>query len=312
MLNAVLTILLVNLPLLQRPRPGHPGNLSPSQTSALLQLTGLLSSDSALPPTSQFTPEELEIPLCRFLRARNWNVSQAREMWNKSVEWKKSVDLDRLMTEFDFSEREQVAKAGWQMYFHKVDKLGRPIFVQDLAGLDPAQLWVHTNPDRIVKNFAVTLEHAVRYRYKACSAATPDGRLIEDNLMILDIQGLGMSTFWNFKGQLQQLLSILDNNFPELSGRVQIINAPWLFSTIWGYLKGWLPPNTVDKIDITGADYSGVLLQFIDAEALPKRLGGKCECKGPGGCVRSDAGPWNTAGVDGRPAAAADKEKLTG
>lgn len=213
-------------------------------------------------------------------------------MWNKSYEWKKSVDLDRLMQEFSFDEREKVAKAGWQMYFHKVDRLGRPIFVQDLAGLDPNVVWTVTTPDRIVHNFAVTLEDAVRNRYSACTQARAgiDGRLIEDNLMILDVQGLGMSTFWNFKSQLQQLLSILDNNFPELSGRVQIINAPWLFSTIWSYLKGWLPPNTVDKIDITGADYQGILLQFIDAENLPAKLGGKCVCEP--GCNLSDEGPW--------------------
>lgn len=276
----------------KKPRPGHPGNLSPTQSSALLQLTGNLSDEKTLPSHGAFTPEELEVHLCRFLRARNWNVPQAKEMWNKSYEWKQSVDLDRLMQEFSFDEREKVAKAGWQMYFHKVDRLGRPIFVQDLAGLDPNVVWTVTTPDRIVHNFAVTLEDAVRNRYSACTKARAgiDGRLIEDNLMILDVQGLGMSTFWNFKSQLQQLLSILDNNFPELSGRVQIINAPWLFSTIWSYLKGWLPPNTVDKIDITGADYQGILLQFIDAENLPAKLGGKCVCKQ--GCNLSDEGPW--------------------
>ena len=95
----------------QRPRPGHPGNLSPTQTSALLQLTGQLSTDGTLPPSSQFTGDDLEVPLCRFLRARNWNVSQARDMWNKSVEWKESIDLETLLRTFDFEEREKVAKA---------------------------------------------------------------------------------------------------------------------------------------------------------------------------------------------------------
>lgn len=300
---------------LQRPRPGHPGNLSTAQANALLSLTGLLSSDKTLPQNDVYDPAKLEQHLLRFLRARSWNVEQARVMWNKSVEWKKSVDLDSLLEEFDFEERDKVAKAGWQMCesarcsgrtttcllttssfsppdFHKTDKLGRPIFVQDLAGLDPNVVWTVTTPDRIIRNFAVTLENAVRYRYEACTAAHPQDHLIEDNLMILDIQGLGMSTFWNFKTQLQQLLSILDENFPELSGRVQIVNAPWLFSTIWSYLRGWLPPGTVEKIDIQGADYKGVLLKFIDEDNLPKRLGGACDCKGS--CEKSDEGPWKS------------------
>lgn len=138
----------------------------------------------------------------------------------------------------------------------------------------------------------VTLENAVRYRYHFCTEADPQGRLIEDNLMIIDVNGLGMSTFWNFRTQLQQLLAVLDTNFPELSGRVQIINAPWLFSTIWSYVKGWLPPGTVGKIDIQGADYKGSLLQFVEPQNLPKRLGGACECEHAGGCAVSDEGPW--------------------
>lgn len=164
--------------------------------------------------------------------------------------------------------------------------------MQDLANLDTTALWTCTTPERIVDNFVVTLENAVRYRYHYCTEADPEGRLVDDNLMVIDVNGLGMSTFWNFRTQLQQLLAVLDTNFPELSGRVQIINAPWLFSTIWGYIKGWLPPATVGKIDIQGADYKASLLQFVDPENLPKRLGGQCECRHAGGCAISDEGPW--------------------
>lgn len=193
--------------------------------------------------------------------------------------------------------------------FHKTDKLGRPIFVQDLANLDANVVWTVTTPDRIVRNFAVTLENAVRHRYAACTKAsaarssTGQGRLIEDNLMILDVSGLGLSTFWTFKPKLQELLSILDTNFPELSGRVQIINAPWLFSTIWSYLRGWLPPGTVEKIDIQGTDFKPTLLKFADEKNLPKKLGGTCQC--PGGCERSDEGPWKETVQEAKRAAKA-------
>lgn len=36
-------------------------------------------------------------------------------MWNKSDAWKKSVDLEGLLQNFRFEERDKVAKAGWQM-----------------------------------------------------------------------------------------------------------------------------------------------------------------------------------------------------
>lgn len=42
-------------------------------------------------------------------------MEQARVMWNNSVKWKQSVNLDDLMANFEFEERDKVAKAGWQM-----------------------------------------------------------------------------------------------------------------------------------------------------------------------------------------------------
>lgn len=63
-----------------------------------------------------------------------------------------------------------------------------------------------------------------------------------------------------------------------------IINAPWTFTTIWSFVKLWLAPRTIEKIDILGGDYQGVLLEHIDAENLPAFYGGKCECKDVGGC----------------------------
>ena len=49
----------------------------------------------------------------------------------------------------------------------------------------------------------------------------------------------------------------------------------------------------MDKIDIQGADYAATLLQYIEPSELPAALGGSCKC--PGGCTRSDAGPWQHA-----------------
>ena len=54
------------------------------------------------------------------------------------------------------------------------------------------------------------------------------------------------------------------------------------------------PPRTIEKIDIIGGDYQGVLLEQIDAENLPAFYGGKCECKDVGGCK------WSVPMLEGR------------
>lgn len=272
-----------------QPLPGHPGNLTTAQTHALQELTAALKRDGALHSPDTEPSSYQETQLLRFLRARNFNPEAARTMYLKAEAWKKEIQLDHLISTFSFSERDIVASHGWSMYFHKTDKLGRPIFIQDLGNMDVTSVFRNTTPERVIQNFAVTLELAVRHRYEACTISS--GRWIDDNYMVVNLAGLGLSTFWSMKGQLQQLLGILDNNFPELSGRVQIINAPYMFSTIWSWVKGWLPTATVEKIDIAGYDYHERIWEFVRKQDWPKALGGDCECEG--GCGKKDDGPWD-------------------
>ncbi|WFD36612.1 hypothetical protein MCUN1_003497 [Malassezia cuniculi] len=272
------------------PPSGHVGNLSTAQQEALDKLRAALKENGSI---SDDGPPYQETQLLRFLRARNFDVAAARDMFVKAEAWKHEIGLDQLCREFEFEERDRVAKHGWRMYFHKVDRLGRPIFIQDLSGLDPTRVFQHTSPERIIQNFAVTLEMAVRHRYDACTRA--QGHLVDDNFMVLNVQGLGITTFWSMRQQLQQLLSILDENFPELSGRVQIINAPSLFSTVWAAIKGWLPPHTAEKINISGSNFKSDIYDFVDESDWPAYLGGKCQCTldgAPHSCAVSDVGPW--------------------
>jgi hypothetical protein len=85
--------------------------------------------------------------------------------------------------------------------------------------------------------------------------------------------------------------SVGQNRYPETMGKFFIVNAPWTFSTVWTLVKPWLDEVTVKKIEISRDGNVKGLLQYIDEENLPKELGGKCSC--PGGCDKSDAGPWN-------------------
>ncbi|OWZ69926.1 hypothetical protein AYX14_04708 [Cryptococcus neoformans] len=57
-------------------------------------------------------------------------------------------------------------------------------------------------------------------------------------------------------------------------GHMFIINAPYLFSTVWSLIKPWLDEATVRKIHILGKSYKAELQQYISAENLPVELGG--------------------------------------
>jgi hypothetical protein len=60
--------------------------------------------------------------LLRFLRARNYIYDKAVKMWLDTLEWRKEYDVDTILDNFVFHEREQFLMAYPQGY-HKTDKL---------------------------------------------------------------------------------------------------------------------------------------------------------------------------------------------
>jgi hypothetical protein len=77
-------------------------------------------------------------------------------------------------------------------------------------------------------------------------------------------------------------------------GHLFIINTGTIFKFIWSIIKAFIDERTKKKISIEGTDYIKKLKEFVDLENLPTFLGGTCKCEHiEGGCLFSDAGPWN-------------------
>jgi len=118
-------------------------------------------------------------------------------------------------------------------------------------------------------------------------------REVETVTGILDIRKVGLMGFWKVKDLLGEVIKISDNYYPETSNRLYIINAPSVFSTIWGYIKGWLDARTASRVFILGSDYKQALLEHVAPENLPSHYGGTCTCAGlERGCRNGDVGCW--------------------
>ncbi|KAI5284660.1 hypothetical protein KEM55_000954, partial [Ascosphaera atra] len=71
------------------------------------------------------------------------------------------------------------------------------------------------------------------------------------------------------------IIQCFEANYPESLGIVLVHNAPWIFSSAWSLIKGWLDPVVASKIRFTKS--SEELLDVIPSSTLPKDLGGTDE-----------------------------------
>ncbi|EGO04178.1 hypothetical protein SERLA73DRAFT_173602 [Serpula lacrymans var. lacrymans S7.3] len=266
-----------------RPLPGRLGNLTVPMQHGLDTLKKQLNEEGL------FVPERMDdATLLRFLRARKFDVPKAKAMLLAQEQWRKDFGVDDIVKNFTFDEKEELDKI-YPQFYHKMDKDGRPIYIERLGYLDIKRLHEITSKERQLQRLVFEYEKFVDERLPACSKAV--GHPVETSCTILDLHNVSLTNFYRVKDYVSEAASIGQDRYPERMGKFYIINAPWAFSGVWQLIKPWLDEVTVSKIDILGSGYKDKLLAQIPPENLPKDLGGKCQC--PGGCSLSDIGPWN-------------------
>lgn len=202
--------------------------------------------------------------------------------------WRKEFGggLDNLVPNFKYDEKEMVF-AYYPQYYHKTDRDGRPVYIEQLGKIDLDKMRTITTDERMLENLVVEYEKLSDPRLPACSRKS--GHLLETCCTIMDLKGVGLSKAQSVYGYVQRASAISQNYYPERLGKLYLINAPWGFSGVFSVIKRFLDPVTVAKIHILGGGYQKELLEQIPKENLPSEFGGDCRC--PGGCALSDQGP---------------------
>ena len=165
---------------------------------------------------------------------------------------------------------------------------GRPVYIEQLGGIDLNAMYKITSADRMLQNLVVEYEKLADPRLPACSRKA--GSLLETCCTIVDMKGVGISKAPSVYSYVQKTSAILQNYYPERLGKLYIINAPWGFASVFSVVKGFLDPVTVQKIHVLGAGYQAELQKQVPKENLPEILGGTCHCEQT--CALSDLGPW--------------------
>ncbi|KAF2000393.1 SEC14 cytosolic factor [Amniculicola lignicola CBS 123094] len=265
------------------PQNGHPGYTTPEQEAQVHQLRAMLEQ-------AGYTDNLDTLTMLRFLRARKFNVELSKQMFIDCEKWRKEyagMGVEELVRTFDYQERPQIFEY-YPQYYHKTDKDGRPVYIEQLGKVDLTAMTKITSQERMIQNLVCEYEKMADPRLPACSRKA--GYLLETSCSIMDLKNVGIGKATSVYGYLGAVSAISQNYYPERLGKMYVINAPWGFAGVFSVVKRFLDPVTVSKIHILGSGYKTELLAQVPAENLPKEFGGSCECEG--GCQLSDAGPW--------------------
>ena len=222
------------------------------------------------------------------MHERNQDTDKSWYRFVDCEKWRATFNggLDNLVPNFDYKEKAEIFNY-YPQYYHKTDKDGRPLYIEQLGKINLDAMRKITTDERMLSNLVVEYEKMSDPRLPACSRKS--GHLLETSCSIMDLKGVGIGMMSSAYGYLQQASAISQNYYPERLGKLYVINAPWGFSSAFSVVKKFLDPVTVAKIHVLGSGYQKELLQQIPKENLPKQFGGECDC--PGGCQLSDQGP---------------------
>ena len=228
---------------------------------------------------------EDEKKLLRFLRARNFKVDRAAEMYLKHLEWREEWGVDDILFQ-EFPERDQLLEYFPQGY-HMCDKQGRPIYIQYLGGINVHKVLSFATEETIVKLFIQEYEKFLHLKLPACSEAS--GKLIETSLTIMDVKGISLKILTKETQRIMKCVTgFVQDNYPEMMGNMIIINAPYIFKVIFNMIKPMLSPRTQSKITVLGTRYMDQLLEYVDLSCIPENIGGTSKYT-----IFDDIGPWS-------------------
>ena len=221
--------------------------------------------------------------LLRFFVSAEWNEAEALRRMLATAEWRRKVGAAAV--------RQKFASGGFKVgahpamarmlnamgiaMCHRRTKDGDLLQLGHVGAFDP-DLWLRTMTDDEFTDLGLHFCEYLGYTADALSAA--EKRLVRQ-AFVLDYDGMGwrhlnMSIFL----RLQPQIAIMATYYPEMIGSATCVNAPSLFSFLWGIVSPGLSDNMRQRVQtVTEDETHAALARLAPADALPRTLGGECD-----------------------------------
>ncbi|KAI4374211.1 hypothetical protein MLD38_012228 [Melastoma candidum] len=248
-------------------RPRHSKALS--EFKSALSSSPCVSSASAIWGVPLLTPSPaLDVVLHKFLRARDFRVPDALSMLERCLEWRKDFGADSILDEdlsSDFKDLEGVVA-----YMNGFDRHGHPVCYNAYGVFRDKELYerVFGDDDKLRKFLRWRVQ--VLERGVALLHFKPGG--VNSIIQVTDLKDMPKR---ELRVASAQILSLFQDNYPEMVARKIFINVPWYFSALYAMFSPFLTQRTKSKFVISREGYAAdTLYKFIRPEDIPVQYGG--------------------------------------
>ncbi|KAI9116194.1 hypothetical protein K1719_013124 [Acacia pycnantha] len=210
--------------------------------------------------------DRADVILLKFLRARDFRVGDSLNMLLKCLDWRKEFGADDVVEEdLGFKELEGVVA-----YMQGYDKEGHPVCYNAYGVFRDKEMYERIFGDE------EKLKKFLRWRVQVLERGIkllhfkPGG--VNSLIQVTDLKDMPKR---ELRAASNHILSLFQDNYPEMVARKIFVNVPWYFSMLYSMFSPFLTQRTKSKFVISKeGNAAETLYKFVRPEDIPVQYGG--------------------------------------
>ncbi|XP_076888629.1 patellin-3-like [Bidens hawaiensis] len=216
-----------------------------------------------------------DVILLKFLRAREFKVSDSFIMLKNTLRWRKAFSIDELVNENLGDDLEKV------VFMHGNDKNGHPVCYNVYGEFQSKELYYKTFADEEKRTWF--LKWRIQFLEKSIRGLDfrPGG--VNTIFQVSDLKNSPGPGKKELRLATKQALQLLQDNYPEFVAKQVFINVPWWYLAFYSMMSPFMTQRTKSKFVFAGpARTADVLFKYVSPEHVPIQYGGLsvdyCDC----------------------------------
>ncbi|KAF3593437.1 hypothetical protein DY000_02026500 [Brassica cretica] len=210
--------------------------------------------------------DRADVILLKFLRARDFKVGDSLRMLEKCLEWREEFKTEKL-TEEDLGFKDLEGRVA---YMRGYDKEGHPVCYNAYGVFKEREMYERVFGDEEKLNKFLRWRVQVLERGVKLLHFKPGG--VNSIIQVTDLKDMPKR---ELRVASNQILSLFQDNYPEMVATKIFINVPWYFSVIYSMFSPFLTHRTKSKFVMSKeGNAAETLYKFIRPEDIPVQYGG--------------------------------------